>query len=198
MIMMFVIVLVKPLHLSELDKQMAAQIYGPPKLESQTIVSSFTSRFILKEGDAIISGNGRYRLVMQLDGNLVMYSSDCGTPVWASNTCGRGRGPYLCILQEDGNLVVYQKGTCSPSDALWSSRTHGKGAGPYRLAMQDDRNIVLYDAKDAVNWASNTCVPSVGPFPSPRNVGSSVKSRSLIEEGIVDATRIVRIICNLS
>jgi hypothetical protein len=52
-------------------------------------------------------------LLMQLDGNLVLYDGGWN-PVWASNTAGNP-GAYLNV-QDDGNLVVY-----SASDQpLWS------------------------------------------------------------------------------
>ena len=55
------------------------------------------------------------RLVMQGDGNLVLYSdSSETTPVWHTSSWGNSGG-YLS-LQDDGNLVVY-----SPNDTpLWS------------------------------------------------------------------------------
>ena len=83
----------------------------------------------------LISGNGRYKAIQQSDGNFVLYGyntplwasntynvvvyytimqTDCnlvsynysGTPVWASNTNGRGSSCRLQV-QDDGNLVIY-------------------------------------------------------------------------------------------
>jgi len=53
------------------------------------------------------------RLVMQGDGNLVLYTS-WWSPVWASNTAGNP-GAYLNV-QDDGNLVVYS----ANNQRLWS------------------------------------------------------------------------------
>lgn len=36
--------------------------------------------------DAIVSATGRYRLLMQNDGNLVIYDDVRGLPIWASNS----------------------------------------------------------------------------------------------------------------
>ncbi|HXW82334.1 MAG TPA: fibronectin type III domain-containing protein [Acidimicrobiales bacterium] len=63
------------------------------------------------------SVGGRYRLVMQADGNLVVYSGR--HVVWNSRTEG-DPGAYL-VMQADGNLVVYGTG-----EWLWASR-HEKG-----------------------------------------------------------------------
>lgn len=86
-----------------------------------------------------------YRLVMQTDGNLVLYSRS--TPLWASNTVGRGG---YATMQSDGNLVVYG----DSGRAVWASNTAGN-AGAY-LVLQGDRNLVIYSAAGRALWASNT------------------------------------------
>lgn len=56
-------------------------------------------------GDASVgSMDGAYRLVYQLDGNLVLYRVSGGA-LWASNTSGQSVGQTS--MQGDGNLVVY-------------------------------------------------------------------------------------------
>ena len=45
-------------------------------------------------------------LVMQDDGNLVLYAKN-GSIIWASDKTGK-KGDYFLTLQDDGNLVVYQ------------------------------------------------------------------------------------------
>ena len=86
------------------------------------------------------SNNGKYRLVMQTDGNLVMYNG--GTVLWRSNTAGAGSGATV-TMQGDGNLVVHAGGT-----PRWSSKTNGK-TGAY-LVVQDDSNLVIYVGGRAV------------------------------------------------
>jgi hypothetical protein len=49
------------------------------------------------------AGRATTHLVLQHDGNLVLY--DHSTPVWASNTCGSGA--ERLVLQNDDNLVLY-------------------------------------------------------------------------------------------
>ena len=54
------------------------------------------------------SSPGNY-LVMQSDGNLVLYDSS-GTSVWSSKTNGRGRAaPYKLNLDADGKLYITDK-----------------------------------------------------------------------------------------
>lgn len=43
------------------------------------------------------------RLIMQGDGNLVLYNNN--TPIWASNTNNRG-GLYI-LMEDSGKLVMY-------------------------------------------------------------------------------------------
>lgn len=104
------------------------------------------------------SRNGVYTLIMQTDGNLVLYATG-GRPIWASKTVGTGANRV--IMQSDGNLVIY-----SPTRAVWASNTPGSGAN--RLVVQDDGNLVTYSPTRPV-WASQTAqgsatVSSGGPF----------------------------------
>lgn len=75
----------------------------------------------LYEGQSITSGTvaGDVTLIMQTDGNLVLYSPT-GRACWASNT--QWNGTYA-IYQNDGNFVVYDSG----NHALWASNTVDDG-----------------------------------------------------------------------
>ncbi|XP_066510859.1 B-type lectin plumieribetin-like [Hoplias malabaricus] len=56
------------------------------------------------------------RLVMQGDGNLVIYDNS-GHPLWASNSCNNSTGQDLRLtLNNDGKLVINKAAT-----VLWSS-----------------------------------------------------------------------------
>jgi hypothetical protein len=100
----------------------------------------------LNPGDYVQSLDYRYSLVMQSDGNLVMYSAD-GAPIWNSGTGGKP-GSYA-VLQNDGNLVVYN----AANAPLWWTGTWSKGAST--LKMQNDGNLVLYRNSDnEFTWAT--------------------------------------------
>ncbi|MCU7823528.1 hypothetical protein [Kitasatospora sp. DSM 101779] len=79
----------------------------------------------LAPGQSLTSGESS--LVMQGDGNLVLYlvgpTGNHGPAVWHSGTFGHP-GAYA-YMQPDGNLVVYRRGGSAPSDALWSSGSWG-------------------------------------------------------------------------
>ena len=101
---------------------------------------------ILQKGQALRSTNNSRVLVLQLDGNLVIYSN--GRPVWASNTSGKS--PGVLRMQSDGNLVLYD----ANGRPVWASNTSGKGKGSLR--MQSDGNLVMYNAGGRPYWASQT------------------------------------------
>jgi hypothetical protein len=90
-----------------------------------------------------------YSLVMQSDGNLVLYSRRFNPirALWSSGTAGH-QGAYA-VMQSDGNFVVYS----STGTALWNSGTAGH-PGSY-LALQDDGNVVVYSGSKAL-WNSHT------------------------------------------
>jgi hypothetical protein len=96
---------------------------------------------------ALTSCDGRFSLVVQTDGNLVLYQADVGA-LWQSQTVGYD--PAGLWMQEDGNLVLYDVG----GTALWHTSTHGS-EGAY-LAVQDDGNVVVYRG-DVPLWNSGTC-----------------------------------------
>lgn len=114
------------------------------------------------------SYNGRFRLIYQLDGNLVLYDRDW-IALWASGT--DGTDPGRVIMQDDGNCVVYDRSGV----ARWASNTDGRlGA---RLVMQDDGNLVIYSAGDVPIWASNTVQPDE-PLPHPDQLYGRIRVES--------------------
>ena len=101
----------------------------------------------LYANQSIRSGDGRFYLAYQADGNLVLYRSD-GLPLWCTHT--NGTSPGRTVMQLDGNLVVYD-GTGTP---IWASGTAGFGGS--WLVMQNDGNLVIYTPASAPVWASGT------------------------------------------
>ena len=104
----------------------------------------------LKSGEFLTSPNGKYVLIMQPSGQLVMYKSK--QPVWKSGSINWSQQGASLSFQEDGNLVLY-KG----DEALWSTLSSGSSAA--RVSLQNDGNLVLYTASNQVVWASDTSQP---------------------------------------
>ena len=104
----------------------------------------------LFDGSALVSPSGRYRMVLQSDGNLVLYWE--GQPLWNSGT--RGDAPDHLEMQNDGNLVLYQG-----LDVLWDSRSGGGArSSAYYLNLQNDGSAVIYSPADKPIWTTNTDV----------------------------------------
>jgi hypothetical protein len=104
----------------------------------------------LATDDTVTSTNKAFQLVMQRDGNLVVYQLDSRgertLPSWASNTVGNVGA--RARLQGDGNLVVYGADDATP---VWASNTAGRGGAALRL--EDDGTLGLYVAGECV-WTA--------------------------------------------
>jgi hypothetical protein len=98
-------------------------------------------------GQKRTSGDGRFELVFQNDGNLVLYRIPDGVALWATHTYAPGGET---VMQGDGNLVVYD----ASGVARWNSGTANyPGAGVF---VQSDGNVVMYDYYGYPIWATGT------------------------------------------
>lgn len=100
-------------------------------------------------------------MVMQNDGNLVVYHSHCvGNPACAAfnSATAQETSDYFLAMQEDGNLVVY-KGKPGAEGGPVMSFCKARQRGSYFLIMQDDGNLVVYSGAGPANnfgpvWSS--------------------------------------------
>lgn len=98
-------------------------------------------------GQSRTSQNGKYRTVMQHDGNFVLYKklrNNKQQALWSTRTTGTGANRI--VMQLDGNLVVYK----GQKEAVWATGTNPQtfntpSAGAW-LAVQNDSNVVIYSA----------------------------------------------------
>ena len=99
----------------------------------------------LSAGESLKSCDGRFKLSMQKDGNLVLY----GPPgaLWSSKT--NGTPANWAVMQKDGNFVVYNGTT-----AYWDTKTN-QHPGAY-LFVQNDGDMVVYQGSTAL-WSTGTC-----------------------------------------
>lgn len=117
------------------------------------------------------SPNGRYDLVLQHDGNLVLYTQG-GVPLWASATSGQLVQDLS--MQEDGNLVLYRP----DGTPIWASGTGGNPGA--ELVLQDDGNVVLYRHGTPI-WATNTAQPPDVSQPSAPSTPAPVLTRLRVD-----------------
>lgn len=113
-------------------------------------IGTWVSGRNLRSGNHISSGNGTYRLIMQVDGNLVLYNYVEGRPLWASNTFGTGN---WATMSNDGNMAVYS----SANVLKWSSKTSGRPTS--YASIQDDGNMVIYTPYTKA-WSTKTSAAS--------------------------------------
>jgi len=101
----------------------------------------------LRKNQYLYSTNLKYQLIMQSDGNLVLYQVSPKKALWSINKYGTDN---YAVLQADGNFVVYS----GAKKALWATATNGKSED--RLTIQTDGNLVLYATNGTALWASHT------------------------------------------
>jgi hypothetical protein len=124
----------------------------PPSAPTQAIAPKPSVCGVFEGGEglgpkqSLKSCDGRFKLIMQSDGNLVLYMS--GDPLWATGTNG-GDG-YAMWMQTDGNFVLYNP----YQKPLWAAGTN-KHAGA-TLHIQDDGNLVVYGPGGKALWSSGT------------------------------------------
>jgi len=95
--------------------------------------------------DLIHSSNSDYQLLLQTDGNLVLYYQGVQA-TWASQT--DGSGAVHALMQLDGNFVLYDSGW----NAVWDTGTAGNSNA--HVSIQDDGNLVVYNYNTtAALWA---------------------------------------------
>lgn len=112
----------------------------------------------LTTNQSLLSLNGGYKLILQTDGNLVLYNASNAVR-WSSGTTGKG-GVRLS-MQGDGNLVLYT----AANAPVWVSNTAGKGGT--RLVLSDLGNLAILNASGVAVWSTNT-----GSVPVPGACGT--------------------------
>lgn len=136
-----------------------ATLMAPLAIAQTTIQTPVTSPQALAPNDAFVSGDGRFKLKFQTDGNLVLTKLN-STVLWAINKQIGAPPPLLFPVvtdfQPDGNLVVYWKNAVNTNKhPVWSSNTSGNPGAT--IDVQNDGNVVIKRANGQVIWQTNTC-----------------------------------------
>jgi hypothetical protein len=95
----------------------------------------------LEAGDSLTSCSGEYKLGMQSDGNLVLYSGSGA--VWNSGT----NDAVAADMQGDGNFVLYN----STGTGVWDTGTNLSGA---YLVVENSGYLAVDSAPGSVLWKS--------------------------------------------
>lgn len=91
----------------------------------------------LLPNETVKSCNGRYTLVMQTDGNVVLYDGVTHGALWHSQT--HGTAGEVAVMQSDGNFVLYD----AAGNAVWHTSTHGHPGA--MLRVEEDGNVKIFD-----------------------------------------------------
>jgi len=94
-----------------------------------------------------VSCDGRFTLVHQGDGNVVLYDQG-GRALWTTRTAGQATSSF--VMQGDGNLVLYR----ADGRAIWNSQTPGNPISA--TVLRNDGNLLVYGANWRVLWQSGT------------------------------------------
>jgi len=94
----------------------------------------------------IRSADGRYFLMAQTDGNIVLYGPGYHV-LWTTGTGGHPGGAYITV-QTDGNVVVYS----ATSAPLWWTGTNNTAT----LWLQNDGNLVGRSSANTATWWTGT------------------------------------------
>lgn len=120
---------------------------------------------MMSPGQYLMSLNGRFRLLLQADGNLII--TDNGAVVWiadGSQTYSRTlhpkkmREPLMFVISNNGFLydpsrrrLWIAESTHSSDKSLWYNTC---------MVIQDDGNLVIYDQRTGdLRWARSGFVP---------------------------------------
>ncbi|KAI9343216.1 hypothetical protein BDR26DRAFT_858738 [Obelidium mucronatum] len=134
----------------------------------QSAVTSDTFKSCLKPSQLIngcwrlTSPSGQNSLVLQPDGNAVIYS------VWYNSNCNTGLGCVTATWNTGSNdkgtksiqlglgrFFVSTSGVSGYNGVVWDANKQGSTQGTL-LCLQNDGNLVVYDNGNAVVWAANT------------------------------------------
>jgi hypothetical protein len=117
-------------------------VYGPNAVwaTNSTVVAACDSTSpatisagaTIASGGCLISPNKQYELIMQTDGNLVLYYLSQGDPLWATNTAGNPGAQFR--LLSTGGMVIQVSGA-----NIWSSPTSPVPSAI--LGLQDNGNV---------------------------------------------------------
>lgn len=108
--------------------------------------NSLYTNEVLEYNQSITSTNGRYTLIQQSDGNLVLYrgATVASNALWASGKVG-----LHTYMQTDGNFVQYN----AANVAVWDSRTGGHTTAHDSVTLNDDGSLVVGSRAPSIAWS---------------------------------------------
>ena len=112
---------------------------------------------MLEAGSYLTSPNGRVRLTMQHDGNLVIYcrrTRNVGfyQPIWSTNTWQISNSIQKAVFTKAGSIALFD----STGTKVFDTWSGGQGGG--KLVLQDDGDLVIYTNYNEAVWSTTTAL----------------------------------------
>lgn len=127
-----------------------AQMSGAPKSRKDYYTNSLSAGQTLYKLGGLTSKNKCFNLVMQNDGNLVIYDNAAKAAQWNSGTAEQVNA-YKVTFQRDGNFVMYTR----DNEVIWKAENTDRKGGKF-VIIQNDGNLVMYNNQRKPIWATNT------------------------------------------
>jgi hypothetical protein len=110
-------------------------------------VTTFKAGTQLNANNQLGSPNQEFRLNMQSDGNLVVYTVSNGNYKWSTDTVGSGA--IIAKMQHDGQFCLLNK----TRKIVWTSNTfHAESV----CKLQNDGNLVVFNLEGIPVWNATT------------------------------------------
>lgn len=100
--------------------------------------------YVMHQDQQLFNPDRSRRLVLQRDGNLVLYDRN-NRALWATGT--NGRDGYALVFQNNGVLSLRNKNNAT----IWSTNSGGKGG--QRLTMHDNGRFFIYAGSNRI-WGN--------------------------------------------
>ncbi|KAF2068720.1 hypothetical protein CYY_009959 [Polysphondylium violaceum] len=130
----------------------------PPRNDTMTD----NERLVSNGKSVITSENKMYHLVMQHDGNLVLYRGTNWVhqyAEWSSKTYNKSpHSPHYCTVTSDGSLKVFD----GHNNMLWQSGSACGKPGPFYLQVTDYGVLTLTNITGEQIWSSSALVNFLG------------------------------------
>ena len=107
----------------------------------------------LNKGELLTSWSGRFKAVMEQEGNFVLYVGK--RVLWTTNSTttatNAAKSGFQLVMQNDGNLALLDLN----GDQVWASLTNSFRSRADYLICADDGNLVLFNNNSMPVWSTN-------------------------------------------
>lgn len=123
-----------------------------PLWDSQGLYDDYDVALI--EHNILYSKNNQFYVIVQKDGNLVLYTrgknGEGDIPIWCSGLTEGSVGPYSLVVDKFGTMQVKGKGHSN----VWTAKLLKQGIPPFKISVADNGEFKLKDRRDVTIWTS--------------------------------------------